>query len=369
MGRSAVPHRCHLYALTVPGSADDRLFFKPLTQQDERALFLVKERPGITVTELSEELGVSAARARKIVGKLGNRLTVEPAPLPADPKADAWINAMYYEQRPWEHFDRRLVALAASFGQADRWHALMSSPTTIGPLKIHADAPRSAEAQQSHLGEVAIQSVVLLHHGAETLLRGIHAHGPARADAALPTCPALTLARMRDFRKFKIWVQTILVDDEAELRRYVRSTLGDDDRNDRIAVVSGYVRRLARFFLDADAYNAAKHGLALTGAHSQLTVTVGDLTFADARGVAITWLDDRGARPRRITCWYSLAGLIGLTHACGRLLQQLWMVAQRRYLGAEREMLWQPQPIGELWGSLDIDDVLLLKMEWGSPER
>jgi len=44
------------------------------------------------------------------------------------------------------------------------------------------------------------------------------------------------------------------------------------------------------------------------------------------------------------TRWYSLEGLIDLTDACARLIQQLWMVAQRRYIGAEREMIWRPQP-------------------------
>jgi hypothetical protein len=156
-----------------------------------------------------------------------------------------------------------------------------------------------------------------------------------------------------------------LVDDEAELVRYVRNTLGDDDRNDRIKVVSGYVRRLAEYFLDADAYNAAKHGLRLSGEHSQLTIGVEDVTVPFARGIAIAWLDGGGPRPRMTTYWYSLEGLIGLAHACGRLLEQLWMIARRRYVGAERELIWRAQPIGELWACLDIADMLQGKMDEG----
>jgi hypothetical protein len=73
---------------------------------------------------------------------------------------------------------------------------------------------------------------------AETLLRGIRAHGPPTAEARWPSCPAIALARRRDFAKFKTWIQASWVDDEVELRRYVRSTLGNDDRDDRLAAVS-----------------------------------------------------------------------------------------------------------------------------------
>lgn len=353
----------------MPGSDDDRLFFRPPAEREARALRLVQERAGITVAEFAEALSVSPARARKIVAKLGNRVTIDPVAVSHDPKVEASVNAWYYEQRPWDHFDRRLVALAASFGQAEGWHAFMASPTTIGPLEIHARAPDSAEAKQAHLGEVAIQSVMLLHHGAETLLRGIHAHAPSTADAPWPTCPAIASGRTRDFAAFKTWVQTSLVDDEAELWRYVRSTLGDDDRDDRIRVVSAYVRRLGEYFLDADAYNAAKHGLGIRGEHSQLTITVDDVEIPWASGVAITWLDDRGPKPRMTTHWYSIEGLLGLAHACGRLLEQLWLVARCRYVGADRELIWRAQPIGDLWASLGISDVFQGKMDEGWSQR
>ena len=60
---------------------DNRLFFKAPTERDTRALELVQARPGITVAQLSDELGVSAARARKIVLTLRTRLRIEAAPL------------------------------------------------------------------------------------------------------------------------------------------------------------------------------------------------------------------------------------------------------------------------------------------------
>jgi len=285
-----------------------------------------------------------------------------PEPHPVDPDKAAWINAHYYEQRPWEHFARRLVAVATAFGQSDQWHALMSSPTTIGPLRVEARAPDTADSQQAHLGQVAIEAVVLLHHAAETLLRLIHAHGPTEADAPLPVCPPIALARMRDFQRFKTWVRTTLIDDQSELTRYIRATLGDDDRDGRLALVGQYVRRIGQQFLDADAYNAAKHGFGVRGEHSRLVVSIEDVTFADVSGAAITWLDDRAVRPVMTTCWYSVEGLLALSHACCQLVEQLWRVAQRRYLGAEREMIWRPQPIADLWSSLGVDDLVLLKM-------
>jgi hypothetical protein len=285
---------------------------------------------------------------------------------PASGDEAAWINETFYERRPWEHFDRQLARLASTFRHGDQWRELLSAPVTIGSLRIESHLADSAEARQETLGQIAIEGVLLLHHVAETLLRCVCAHAPAVPGERLPDCPAIALARMRNFSDFKSWVRTSLVEDEAELVRCVRHTLGDDDREGRLAVVGGYVRRLGRHVLDADVYNAAKHGLAISGEHSGVVVTVGEIKFADVAGPAITWLDDRGPEPRWTTRWYSLEGLIALIHSSARLIEQLWMVGRRRYIGADVEQIWCPQPIAELWSTLGIDDLVLLEMSKGA---
>jgi DNA-binding MarR family transcriptional regulator len=49
----------------------DRLYPRPLGPRELDALRLVKQRPGITVAELADELGVTMQRVWQIVGRLG----------------------------------------------------------------------------------------------------------------------------------------------------------------------------------------------------------------------------------------------------------------------------------------------------------
>jgi uncharacterized membrane protein len=51
-------------------SGSDRLFAAPLGPREREALEIVRRRPGITIGELREELGVGRARIWQIVGRL-----------------------------------------------------------------------------------------------------------------------------------------------------------------------------------------------------------------------------------------------------------------------------------------------------------
>ena len=119
------------------------------------------------------------------------------------------------------------------------------------------------------LGFVAVEGEVLLHHTSETLLRLALAHVPL-ADTAVPDAPWLVLARERSFNEFKARVrEQFLVEDDLEVRRAAmevlsaRHPVGDDEASRRrLDELGRYIAYLARVFLDADAYNAAKRGFA-----------------------------------------------------------------------------------------------------------
>jgi hypothetical protein len=157
-------------------------------------------------------------------------------------------------------------------------------------------------------------------------------------------------------------VRERLVDSPDATAEVVRLVLGDDDSHGRVGNVADYVREVARYSLDSNAYNAAKHGLAIEGEHSQVTVTVVDLNVIDEGGIAISWFEIRDRVPHRVTRWYSLPVLIVLCQATSTLLRQLWMVGARRYAGGEAEQLWRAPALPELMRAVGADRLLQLEI-------
>jgi hypothetical protein len=157
-------------------------------------------------------------------------------------------------------------------------------------------------------------------------------------------------------------VRERLVDSPDATAEVVRLVLADDDTDGRVGKVADYVREIARYSLDSNAYNAAKHGLAIEGEHSQVTVAVEDLHVIDEGGIAISWFEIRDRAAHRVTRWYSLPVLILLCQATSTLLRQLWMVAARRYAGGDPEQLWRPPALPELMRAVGTDRLLQLEI-------
>jgi hypothetical protein len=272
------------------------------------------------------------------------------------------LNAAFYETSPWMHLDRRLNAILVQWSHSDAWNQLAAQPIVIEPLRLEFSSPPTPEAAQAHLGHLAVELVVLLHEAAETLTRQLRAHAGNEATGELPACPALELDAIRNFKTFKRWVRERLVDSPSATAEMVRLVLGDDDTDGRTGKVADYVREIARYSLDGHAYNAAKHGLAIDGEHSQVTVTVEDLDVIDDGGIAISWFEIRDRAPHRVTRWYSLPVLVLLCQVTSTLLRQLWMVGARRYAGGGREQLWCPPALTEMMQAAGTDRLLQLEL-------
>lgn len=274
----------------------------------------------------------------------------------------ARLNAAYYQTSPWTHLDRRLSAILVQWSHSDAGNELAARPVVIEPLRIEFSSEPTTEAAQAHLGHLAVELIVLFHEAAETLTRQLRAHTGNNPDGELPACPALELDAIRNFKTFRRWVRKWLVDSPDTTAQVVRLVLGDDDTDGRIGHVAEYVQEIARYSLDGNAYNAAKHGLAIEGEHSQVTVTVEDLDVVDEGGIAISWFEIRDHLPHRVTRWYSLPVLVLLCQATSTLLRQLWMVGARRYAGGELERLWRAPALAELMRAAGTDRLLQLEV-------
>src|ERR1700761_9070576 len=79
------------------------------------------------------------------------------------------LNAAFYAGRPWEYFRHRLVHLAAVATKPGE--APLTGPFAVGPVTIELHAPETDDYPTPGQTFVAVESEVLLHHAAETLLR------------------------------------------------------------------------------------------------------------------------------------------------------------------------------------------------------
>ena len=258
------------------------------------------------------------------------------------------LNERFYEGKPWVYFERRLMNLALVAGDGDRYRDMMSEPISLGPLKLQEHRRKLEPDEPVGLDEqsfVAAEAQVVLHHVAETLLRLCDAHAP-RPSGEAPPSPWLELSRRRSPGAFKSWVEMTIVDAPRDgIEDLVRFVFGDAiTGEEREQHLRAYLRLLAEHFLDAESYNAAKHGFALQGARSRLTTTIEDEEVIDDDGLTIEWLGIMGDTPRwtRTTRWFSIEATVAASFMAAWMIRALWLAARHRYLG---------DPVGEAFAA------------------
>lgn len=129
----------------------------------------------------------------------------------------------------------------------------------------------------------------------------------------------------------------------------------------RVRACAEYLRLFARHFLDADSYNAAKHGMALRGGAEQWTVSVEESELLNRGGATVSWLArwPRGAvaRPARwteVARVFSVEATVGLIHAAAQLIRALWLRGRERHVGDELEEVFRPVAPQELLAAFDL---------------
>jgi hypothetical protein len=190
-----------------------------------------------------------------------------------------------------------------------------------------------------------VESVNLLHHAAEALIRQYLAHRGA------PVCPWLELSRHRDFTAFRAA--------ESELR----ATLSAGDRPDDLVPVfcgpphgrtpaataaiaragdglSALLQYGSDVLLDeAGMYNAIKHGIAAVPGVRPLPEEVEGRRLPKQRGGGMSLLtlqprdSDDGRRWTRVITYVNAEENLAMTELISDQLENLWHVARSRYLG------------------------------------
>ena len=249
---------------------------------------------------------------------------------------------------PHGYLRMRLRSLYLWLGNPEGMNDLIRGGVKFDEMAISQTEGLDAEDEQEQQRSAVIESEVLLHHTAETLLRLYLIH------SRLPPCPWLELSRERDFRKFKGEVENLRArldsgDEEkrihqvfhinADLERTGLSPTPTKERWEGAATnLSRFLDFYAGYFLDSAPYNAAKHGLAMTSGDQGMELGVGadPEPFLSRRGPAIEYLKvtrEPGARPRweREVKWIRSKRAIPLIHlGCG-FIEGIWNIGAGRY--------------------------------------
>lgn len=266
------------------------------------------------------------------------------------------LNQAFYATRPWEYFRHRERLLALTAGAPEKLLAVGREGVQVGRLHFQLDGDSAGETQDAEDRErfLLADSELLLHHVSETLLRLYLAH------EELPPCPWLEVARVRGPGAFKKLVQRRFVEElpEDERRRRAAGVFFGTSRpegltpqpgierwNEGLDNIEAFLLHYARHFLDADVYNALKHGLVVRLGDSLTQLDDGELI--KAQGPALEYLSQRKdasgrLRWNRSTRWLEFDRSLVFVFMATRLMESLWSIARARYLGDE------PPPIN-LW--------------------
>jgi hypothetical protein len=276
------------------------------------------------------------------------------------------LNRDFYEARPWLYFDRRLVNLARVTGNMGR-RGSGTETYRIGPVEItetRREIPDDEPVGLDDQSFVAAEAEVLHHHTSETLLRLVHAHAPE--DGVHPACPWLAMSRVTAPGPLKDWVrQEITAPPAGDVQELIRCVFGDVIGSEDIPAATSQLRVCGRHFLDAAPYNAAKHGFALQGARSRLTVNLAGIDALEDEGLTITWLGVRGNPPRwaHTTRWFSIEATMVISFLASRLIEALWIAGRHRYLGESPERRFKPADPAEVFAACGVLTTSLAELD------
>jgi hypothetical protein len=265
------------------------------------------------------------------------------------------LNRDFYRPEPATYFIFRLRNLVLSAGRGLEIEQLLIKGVEVGVFKLGAPEGTQLDSLDKEQREnqhafVTLETEVLLHHVSETLLRLYLAHEHS------PPCPWISLSRERSPQRFKSKVSSLLerlqsVEGEERLSRVFfgttdRSTFGEESPSEEtwtelINSSRQWLSWFARYMLDGDVYNAAKHGLGVYPQRIALKVEIDGLSFIDGSGPCLEFLqsvrkEDGSRQWQRTTKWVQWDRLFGAVHIACQLIDRLWTVARVRYGDAER---------------------------------
>lgn len=259
------------------------------------------------------------------------------------------INRWFYGARPFVYLRQRVLALMAMTGAPAHIEAALAEGITIGELvsredESDKDDKRDLTSDEARASFLTTESEVLAHHVGETLLRLYLAH------EGVPACPAWEMAKVQRPGDFKRRVEKRFkkADAKQDLPRVAEvffgaadvSTLklepippegcGPDPQN-----VEYYLRHFAEHILEhANAYNAAKHGLAVKT--TRMSMRLGDGSLLSRDGETISYLEKARNQTgdwqwQMTTTWIEADCSLAFSMIACNLIEQLWNMARNRY--------------------------------------
>jgi hypothetical protein len=267
------------------------------------------------------------------------------------------VNESFYSAKPHEFFRHRITALMVMSSRPEEVARLASEGLSVGTLKVGSDGPPGDDPDSivnadSRRMFTITEAEVLAHHVGETLLRLYMAH------EGLPVCPAWELAKIRTPRDFKTRVRKRFLDSPPESHLSAVSSVffGFEDADGIEYVepppegkkpdsmnVEKFLRHHANHHLnDANVYNAAKHGLAVTAGNASMQLGDGSVLKQD--GDAVTFLEtvlnrDKKRQWQLTTAWVRSDVSLAFALLGCRFIEQLWAVARARYIGSPLESI------------------------------
>jgi hypothetical protein len=281
---------------------------------------------------------------------------------PEEQQALETLNALnkrfFSEVEPWAYLHTRLFGLVAVAGKPDGFTNLFTDGITVGGrLRVGGTGkPPSPEEVQRF---VAVDSEVLLHHAAETVLRAY------LALASRPDAPWLEIAAQWYPRDFKEQVQQRFRDggptsrdlDETAVLFLGRKRPPDDgtsyeDWRRATMNIEAFVREFATHWLEESVtYNSLKHGLVASSREQSLRVAYDEAepTPFEIEGMTLEVVEGERRKDRAIewfmtTKWVDIERNLALVWIATQLLKAAWAIAGSSYGHplAEGAQVWYP---------------------------
>lgn len=267
------------------------------------------------------------------------------------------LNEEFYEGDPADYFLRRLQGLLILKGKPDALRELMLEGIDAGGVRLQltpGQGPGAKSEEDDAEGRdrfVTADAWLLLHHASETLLRLYLAH------AKDVPCPALEVARERRAGAFKRQIRDRFIRAQRSPGHCAEngqvfygsptaeglSEADDESRDALLSNVEGLLRMFASVFLDAEAYNAIKHSMAIRTGNSRLNVKVADMDLGTTEGPHIEYVGVRETPERFVwahkTIWLDFDLIVAKVYTAHRMILALWLMARHRYLGDELDAI------------------------------
>ena len=259
---------------------------------------------------------------------------VSPAP-EIHPLQFGSLNESFYHAEPSEYLVQRLWSLAASLDPAAQ-----PSRVQFGQFSM-AWEPEDILNDNKAMTYVALESMVLLHHAAESMLRLYMAH------AHRNPCPWVEIAKLRNFAEFKRRLARLrdslsepeVMNDLKEVFMWAHEPAAFPEVPEHVRASNQAGLRLMIEYAvsvlleDAPVYNAAKHGIAVLS--GDVKMELGDVLRVG--GPSLTTLEEievDGARKwAKRTRWVHPTKSLTTTFVISNMIRSLWESARGHYLG------------------------------------